>query len=230
MEQFNLQATTKSLLREFTTCTETQDILYWFNKAKNYKIIFEDKDISRDLYNRLILSGYCEINSPLEELECLKQLMKKDLSTDEKKIGNMLISLILKSLKNAQALSSALEQLLAIYNETYNKELIFSQMMNNLQDAVGESVTFIIIENQEPILKTGTINRVQNYEYVIIDNEKIPFIGYGIEINKITTNYGKMLYNNSRASISDNLTDSEEISRKRTELFGYIYKGAPKLV
>ena len=69
-------------------------------------------------------------------------------------------------------------------------------------------------------LLTGIIEEVEPFKSVTISGERYPFVGYEVEINKISSNYGKILYNNSCASINDDLVDVKEIEKRRAKLFG----------
>ncbi len=220
MEQFNLQEKTRELISELEELKEPLTILKWFYEAINYHYLFESEYLAKRIYNHLTQNGYTPITTSVLELEVTKSLLKKDYIDNKDKVGEKLISLILKRLEENSALGSLLEQFICLYNETYNKESTFTMMMNNLEKSIGEGVTFVIIFHGQLKLLTGIIEEVEPFKSVTISGEKYPFVGYEVEINKISSNYGKILYNNSCASINDDLVDVKEIEKRRAKLFG----------
>lgn len=222
MEQFDLRKEVDAQINKFETAllNGTVSILEWFYNSLNIKMIFEDESIADVLYKRLVTKGYKEIDNPIEELECFKRLMKRQADDSAERIGNILISLIMNNLHNNKSMEPPLVQFIEIYNETYNQERTYATMMNNLHDSIGESVTFVAIINSKIKLLTGTIESVDDYKSININGENYPFIGFGIAISKITSNFGKILYNNSHVALNDNLVDISEINKKNEETFG----------
>lgn len=222
MEQFNLKKEVDTQISKFEAALsrDTVSILEWFYNALNMNMIFEDEDISNTLYKSLIAKGYEEINNPIEELECFKSLMKRDVDTSPERIGQSLISLIMKNLHEHMRLTPPLVQFIEIYNETYNQERTYASMMNLLHEEIGKSVTFVVIVNNQIKLLTGVIEEVEDYKTITISGEKYPFIGFQVAISKITSNFGKILYNNSHVALNDKLIDIGEINKKNEETFG----------
>lgn len=222
MEQFSLSKEVDLQISKFDAAlmNDTVSILEWFYNAMNINMIFEDESIADSMYNRLISKGYKEIENPIEELECFKRLMKREGDNSAERVGYSLISLILKSLHEHKSLTPPLIQFIEIYNETYNQEKTYTTMMNNLRESIGEEVTFVAIINGQIKLLTGNIESVDDYKSVTISGEKYPFIGFQVAISKITSNFGKILYNNSHVALNDNLVDISEINKKTEETFG----------
>lgn len=232
MEQYNLESEINNVLNLFetTNMSDVVSILEWFYKTLDNQIIFENDKSADMLYKALISNNYHEIDSPIEELECYKRLMKKSDDNSKERVGYQLISLIMKSLKEHKRISSVLRQFIEIYNETYNKEKTYASMMNSLKECVGESVTYVVLLKGEIKLLTGILESVEEYKSVTINGERYPFVGYQVEISKITSIYGKTLYNNSHVSLSDDLSNIAIIKRKNEELFGNTYDESLKKI
>lgn len=222
MEQFDLRKEVDAQISKFETALEngTVSILEWFYNSINIKMIFEDESIADVIYNHLVGKNYKEIDNPIEELECFKRLMKREIDDSAERIGNILISLIMKNLHDHKSMTPPLIQFIEIYNETYNQERTYATMMNNLHNAIGENVTFVVLINGQIKLLTGTIENVDDYKNITISGESYPFIGLGVAISKITSNFGKILYNNSHVALNDKLVDKSEINKKNEETFG----------
>lgn len=231
MEQFNLEVKTANLINEFDKASflGTVSILEWFYKAINYKGIFES-DFADTIYKRLISLGYQEVTNPIEELESFKNLMQKSSEFDYEKVGFTIISLILKNIKEKTEMPSSLEQFICIYNQTFNKDNTFSAMMKELNNSIGSDIVFAIIRNGKVELLTGTLEEVEDYHSVTINGTKYPFIGYQVEINKITTSDGQVLFSNHLSSTSDILDEYNIIEKKNIELFGNNYNKELKKV
>ncbi len=150
--------------------------------------------------------------------------MQNSSTLNSEKLGSTIISLLLKSLSEKAPIPSSLVQFVEIYNEIYNKEATHAEMMKNMQESIGESVVFVVIREGRVELLTGKLNEVDPYHSVTINEEKYPFIGFNIEINKITNNDGKILFNNHLASTTDILDDLNIIEMKKIKLFGNNYK------
>ena len=204
MEQFSLKKEVDKQISKFETAliNGPVSLLEWFYNSLNINMIFEDESIADVLYKRLESKGYQEINNPIEELECFKRLMRREDDNSAERIGFSLLSLIMKNLHDHKRLSPPLVQFIEIYNETYNQERTYASMMNSLHEAIGENVTFVAIINGQIKLLTGTIENVEDYKSVTISGEKYPFIGFQVAISKITSNFGKILYNNSIVDIN----------------------------
>ncbi len=225
MERFDLEANTANLINEFDKASfnGTLSILEWFYKALNYKSLFEG-EFAETIYKRLINQGYTGIQNPTDELNCYKAIMQNSSTLNSEKLGSTIISLLLKSLSEKAPIPSSLVQFVEIYNEIYNKEATHVEMMKNMQESIGESVVFVVIREGRVELLTGKLNEVDPYHSVTINEEKYPFIGFNIEINKITNNDGKILFNNHLASTTDILDDLNIIEMKKIKLFGNNYK------
>lgn len=224
MERFDLEANTANLINEFDKASfnGTLSILEWFYKALNYKSLFEG-DFAETIYKRLIERGYTEVLNPVDELNCYKALIQTSNDLNSEKVGYTIISLLLKNINEKTPISPDLAQFVEIYNETFNKEKTHAGMMKNIQDSIGENVVFVIIRDGRIELLTGTLNEVDPYHSVTIDEERYPFIGFNIEINKITNQDGKVLFNNHLASTTDMLDDANVIEKKNLKLFGNNY-------
>lgn len=225
MEQFDLKTATNILLDEFYMISDKDTIalLEWFYRAINYKSIFEVPENAKKIYNRLLSRGYEEVKNSHEEYECFKKLMERTVDDSEERVGSYLISLVMKSLKENKPLPVSVEQLICIYNETYNKKHTYENMMASLETSVGGSVVFVISEYGKLNLLTGTLVDVDPFHSVTIDNEIYAFIGSERVISKITDINGKVLYNNGRATSYDNLRDSSKIEKQSQDLFGRNY-------
>lgn len=222
MEQIDLKRKIDLHINKFEIALKqgAVSILEWFYDALDFKMIFEDENISKAIYNRLVEEGYKDIETPIEEFECFKILMKRDQDSSAERVGNSLISLIMKNILEQQSIVPPLIQFIEIYNETYNQERTYAKMMDNLNDSIGDDVTFVAIIDGEIKLLTGTMDDVDVYKSVTINGKKYPFIGFQIAISKITSNFGKILYNNSHVALNDKLVDIEEINQKNEETFG----------
>ena len=226
MEQFDLQSSTNVLLEEFDMASNngTMSILEWFYKAVSYTSIFEKNEYSKRIYDRLIGKGYDEIQSSIEEKNCFKKLMERTEDDSEQRVGYYIISLIMKCLKENKPLPAFLIQFISIYNETYNKKKTYETMMEDLKEAVGEDVTFIVCEYGSIKLLAGTLESVDPFHSVTINGEIYAFIGSQRAISKITNSYGRTIYNNARATDYDKLRDFSIIEKKCVDLFGNNYK------
>lgn len=231
MEIFKVESNIANLINEFNVSSfnSVSSILSWFNKAINYKGIFES-EFGRSLVSSLKKLGYSGLTSPHEELEHYKKLMHTSTTENAESIGYTLISLIIKSIEDNNSLSPYLEQLIAIYNQNYNKEKTFNDMMDSLTASIGNYVVFVIIRDGSVKLLSGTLNGIVPYQRVVIDGIEYPFIGFNIEINKITSNDGKVLYSNILSSPKDDLIDYSVIEKMNNKLFGEKYKDKTKLL
>lgn len=231
MEHFDVEISIANLINEFSELktADNLSILDWFYRAINYRSIFESR-FKETIVTVLKEKGVTELTTPKEELESFKSLMKKDETSNVESIGNTLLSLILKSLIENHSITPYLEQLIIVYNETYNKEKTFSEMMRKLKSAIGEEIVFVLIRNRAVELITGKLESVNAYNNVVIDGIEYPFVGQNIEINKISTSSGLVLYSNITASPKDDLTDYKTLEKKKKTLFGNNYNGELKLL
>lgn len=231
MEKFSLESNVANLINEFNESSfkGAASVLGWFYEAIKYKGIFESS-FGTTVLNTLKNAGYTEVASPKSELENFRILMKSNPDDNEEKVGYTLISLILKSIKETNSISPYLEQLIAVYNQNYNKDKVFKNMMDLLISSVGNYVVFVIIRDSSVKLASGKLEGVIPYQKVIIDGVEYPFIGYNIEINKITSNDGKELFSNILSSPKDDLTDYNIIAKKNRCLFGDNYEETSKLL
>ncbi len=231
MEKFSLESNVANLINEFNELSlkGSSSVLGWFYEAIKYKGIFESS-FGTTVFNTLKNAGYTEVTSTKDELENFKVLMQSNPTDNEEKVGYTLISLILKSIKETNSISPYLEQLIAVYNQNYNKDKVFKNMMDLLSSSVGNYVVFVIIRDASVKLASGKLEGVIPYQKVIIDGVEYPFIGYNIEINKITSNDGKELFSNILSSPKDDLTDYNVIAKKNRCLFGDNYKENNRLL
>lgn len=229
MEQFDLKMFTRQFLLGFDqACLNgTNAILEWFYKIINYDLVFETYVQATNLYNKLSSYGFTDQLDIKDEVACFKKLMQKE-DDYEQRVGYYIIALIMCSLKENKPLNETLKQFICLYNEIYNKKSTYEYMMESLRDAVNTDVVFTLMRYGKPELKTGKLEKVEDYHSVTINGEVYSFVGVYSEINKITDSYGKVLYNNSRAD--GVLQDSSAIEKKKETLFGENYNKLIKLV
>lgn len=207
-----------------TSFNNTISILEWFYNMRNYKIIFEDETMSNLIYDRLLSLEYKELDSAIEEAFYIRKLLRGDSEEEMENIGSTLISLIMSHLKEHKSLEPYIRQFIEIYNEKFNKSKTYDKMMNSLKESIGEDIVFVVIIKNELKLLTGKLEEVDAYKSLTINGEVYPFIGNNIAINKITTNAGELLFNNSNISIQDELDDEKVVEKKREGLFKDNYK------
>lgn len=231
MEQYNAKINTSNLLSSFNAASDygTIGILKWFNDISDKRQVF-DESLCNSLITTLKSRGYASLTSPADELKSFKSLMQKDEVRTPEEIGSTLIALIIRSLKESNGLAPYIEQLISVFNQTYNKEDTYKSMMKNLSAFVGSSVVFVVIRNRTVNLLSGKLEEVIPFDKVMIDGASYPFIGYNVEINKITSNDGKILYSNILSSPKDDLTDEAGIAKKNRDLFGNNYPLESKLL
>lgn len=229
MQQANYLKELEYRIGEFknVSMSGTKNILSWFYDNMDSIDIFEVPEYASTLFNILSAIGFKEnVPTPNEELNCINRLYSKSMDNSSEVNGTLIISLIMESLKNEERLSMECKHLIEMYNEKYNKDKIIPDMMDKLSNHLGDEVTLVAILNGKNKIITGILKDVEPYKTVTIDKERYPFIGYHVGIIKITSNFGKMLYNNSYISSKDNLEDFSVIEKKNEELFGNNYKEA----
>lgn len=230
MEHFDVEVSIANLINEFneTSMKDNTSILEWFYKSLNYKSIFRSRFLDT-IIKSLKDKGIREIKDSNEELETFKRLMKNESELDIFELSDALLSLILRSLVEHQTITPYLEQLILVYNETYNNENIYKEMMSKLKSAIGENVVFVLIKNGNVNLFSGKLESVDSYNSVVIDGREYPFIGHNIEINKISCD-GIILYSNVISSPKDDLKDNNVIEEKKNKLFGSNYHDTFRLI
>jgi len=204
--------------------TSAKNILIWFYEMKDSIELFENEEYASIVFDLLKRVGFKENTTPSEELDCLNKLLSKKEDSSYEIYGSLILSLIMTSLKNRERISVEYKQLIEMYNEKYNKDIIMPDMMNKISRHIGENITFIVLLNGKPKILTGILKEVDPYRTVTIDDERYPFIGYHVGMIKIVSEFGKVLYNNSYLSTDNNLDDFSMIEKMNEELFGDRYK------
>lgn len=200
-------------------------VLEWFYKVSDASIMFEITEVSDLVYKKLISNGYREVISDEEEAKTYYSLINaRMMNMDD--LANNIIALILKSLKEHKNLDLTILSFIKIFNEQFNSEVVFNLMMEKLKNNLGSRVVINLVSNNEFILKVGILNQVDEYVSINVDGETIPFIGINTAINKIASETGNTLYNNSRVIPSIDLSNSTNIVKLNESIFKDSYRQA----
>lgn len=200
-------------------------VLEWFYKVSDASIMFQISEVSDLIYTKLINNGYREVLSSEEEAKTYYSLINaRMINLDD--LARNIIALILKSIKEHKSIDLTVQSFIKIFNEKFNAEDIFSLMMERLKNNIGTRIVATIVVNNEFILKVGTLNQVNDYVSITIDEEIIPFIGKNVAISKINNINGNSLYNNSRVIPSMDLSNATNITRLNEEIFKDNYRQA----
>lgn len=230
MPESNKKIELSELLNSFEKAdlNNAVSVLEWFYKSINQLLVSENQ--TEIIYNRLIEKGYKEISSAKEELDCYNMLMKDKESASAERIGYVLISLILKSLKEYQTLDMSLVCFIRIFNERFNNEKTYSNMMNYLNESIGKNIIFSGYINGSSFLKNGILEKVDAYKTITVNGERIPFIGYNTAIATVYDDNGNLLYSNTKVGKNYDLTNFSEIEKLNYETFGNNYNDSLKRV
>lgn len=205
--------------------TNPLSILEWFYKVSDASIMFEITEVSDLVYKKLINNGYREVISDEEEAKTYYSLINaRMMNMDD--LANNIIALILKSLKEHKNLDLTILSFIKIFNEQFNSEVVFSLMMEKLKNNLGSRVVVNLVTNNEFVLKVGILDKVDEYVSINIDGENIPFIGINTAINKIASQTGNTLYNNSRVIPSIDLSNSGDVVKLNESIFKDSYRQA----
>lgn len=205
--------------------TNSLSILEWFYKVSDASIMFEITEVSDLVYKKLISNGYREVISDEEEAKTYYSLINaRMMNMDD--LANNIIALILKSLKEHKNLDLTILSFIKIFNEQFNSEVVFSLMMEKLKNNIGSRVVVNLVTNNEFVLKVGILDKVDEYVSINIDGENIPFIGINTAINKIASQTGNTLYNNSRVIPSIDLSNNTNIVKLNESIFKDSYRQA----
>lgn len=200
-------------------------VLEWFYKVSDASIMFQISEVSDLIYTKLINNGYREVLSSEEEAKTYYSLINaRMINLDD--LARNIIALILKSIKEHKSIDLTVQSFIKIFNEKFNAEDIFNLMMERLKNNIGTRIVATIVVNNEFILKVGTLNQVNDYVSITIDEEIIPFIGKNVAISKINNINGNSLYNNSRVIPSMDLSNATNITRLNEEIFKDNYRQA----
>lgn len=200
-------------------------VLEWFYKVSDASIMFQISEVSDLIYTKLINNGYREVLSSEEEAKTYYSLINaRMINLDD--LARNIIALILKSIKEHKSIDLTVQSFIKIFNEKFNAEDIFNLMMERLKNNIGTRIVATIVVNNEFILKVGTLNQVNDYVSITIDEETIPFIGKNIAISKLNSINGNSLYNNSRVIPSMDLSNATNITRLNEEIFKDNYRQA----
>lgn len=205
--------------------TNPLSILEWFYKVSDASIMFEITEVSDLVCKKLISNGYREVISDEEEAKTYYSLINaRMMNMDD--LANNIIALILKSLKEHKNLDLTILSFIKIFNEQFNSEVVFSLMMEKLKNNLGSRVVVNLVTNNEFVLKVGILDKVDEYVSINIDGENIPFIGINTAINKIASQTGNTLYNNSRVIPSIDLSNNTNIVKLNESIFKDSYRQA----
>lgn len=205
--------------------TNPLSVLEWFYKVSDASIMFEITEVSDLVYKKLISNGYREVISDEEEAKTYYSLINaRMMNMDD--LANNIIALILKSLKEHKNLDLTILSFIKIFNEQFNSEVVFSLMMEKLKNNLGSRVVVNLVTNNEFVLKVGILDKVDEYVSINIDGENIPFIGINTAINKIASQTGNTLYNNSRVIPSIDLSNNTNIVKLNESIFKDSYRQA----
>lgn len=220
----------KSLSSSFATININNpiEVLEWFYDNINIKTYSEEDSLN--IYMYLKDNGYKPITSSSEELENYNIIMKNKSSINRIRVASTIISIIMNSLNKNNQLEITHTILIEMFNERFNKERTYKQMMSKLNDSIGKNVVFTYIHNNKNCLQNGIIDEVVDYKTISINGIKYPFVGYNVAIKTIDDVNGKNLYNNYLLGKNYNLTDFDEIESLNTEIFGNNYQEALKKV
>lgn len=215
---------TQMFMLSFQGATELLAYLYDIKKYLSYL----NKNEANALISFLEKNGYKEI-SPLEELETFKSLMSNKTLSGEI-VGFKLLGLIIKELKSDNNISSTTNSLLTLFNEKYNKDIYYEEIMDNLKDSINKPVVMLYIKEAEKKLVSGIVNSVEEYNSITIDGVRYPFIGLGMAICRIDNVEGRELYLNPRIKGDYNIVDFGEIIKITKDTFGPENTGNKRVV
>lgn len=200
-------------------------ILEWFYKISDAFVMFELPEVSDLVYQKLSSSGYVGVISDEEEAKTYYSLIEsRMINMDD--LARNIISLVLKRLKNHQVFDLTIISFINIFNEKFNNEAVFRLMMQRLRSNIGSRVVVNVITNNDFSLRVGTLNQVDDFVSITLDDEVIPFIGFNLAINKIASLNGSSLYNNSRVIPSIDLSHQVNITKLNEDIFKDSYRQA----
>ena len=102
-----------------------------------------------------------------------------------------------------------------------NVETEVQKYMEALKDNIGKRVKIEYVEYGVPQKEEGTLRNVEKYEWVEIEKVRIPFVGYGVAIQKILGESNEVLYENSFISNSYDFRRDVSINLLRALSFGH---------
>lgn len=210
---------------------DASSVLMWFYRIKDANIMFETYEVSDYVYNRLRNNGYDEIHESEEEKGVILLINGSSENVNKNTIARRIISVILRKLKKHESLDLALLSLVEMFNERFNRDVVFSYMMDRLHESVGLRVTFNAIRDGKFCLITGVLDEVDDYKSITVDGIKYPFIDINTGINRIATISGNVLFNNGSLNTRVNLSDVEEVKKLGEEIFMDKYRQElPKVI
>lgn len=228
MVAFNLNKNVNDLLYAFDNIdfSSVVNILDWFYDMIDYNSVFEEKMISEYIYNRLAKEGYTPRLSTMENLNGLRNFLSDTDHQDPIKFGNFLLSQILLNIKEHIGIDNGLLTLVEIYNQKYNVENTSRKMMESMREYIGTDVICLGYKDGKRFFKTHHLDGLEPFKSVTLDNIKIPFIGFGIAISKISSKDGKVLYDNKNIPNNYNESDFSVIEGLHKKCFGKAYQEA----
>ena len=203
---------------------DAKAVLGWFYKAIYYNSMYDNEKISSFLYGELASIGYESVEPDREYIKSFYKMLNKSTEMDDLKIANALISQIMAYLKQSRSFDESLNSYIKFYNEKFNSAEINKDMMKALRENIGSKVVFVRLKDGNYEMVSGTIDALEEYKAIIIDQERYPFIGYNTGIKTIYSIEGKYLYNNELLSKNTNLESFQAINELNYKTFGESYK------
>lgn len=228
MSRFKYIVDVDNLLNDFKKIDlkDVNELMAWFYKVIYYNIMYEDKNISNLIYTLLSDSGYQETDNSREATQDFYNLLNKSSELNETKISHAIIGKIMRSLKNSDSLDEALNSYIRYYNETFNHKKISEDMMKNLLENTGVRIVFVKYVDGDFQIQNGTLEKVEEYQAVTINGERIPFIGYNTGVKTIYSVDGQTLYNNNFLTKESDLESYDSITSLNEASFGSSYNDA----
>ena len=187
----NIKNEAKKSLLEFEKIdfSNINNILFWIYSNKENISMLDDYAIGKYVFD-VIKEKYFNNNYNIDD-----DIEKENFLTNDN--PNILLSSLMYSLGKEEGVSAKLVFAINNYVETYMEDKSKDLMMNYLNDNINQNVTIIGIKNNEYYIESGSLEGVNNKDYIKVNGIKYSFISDDEGIIKVVNNdTGYELYHN----------------------------------
>ena len=199
---------------------DRNELLKWFALAYYYNDSLVNLGVYDEVYDKL-----CEYYLPLTEdkdaLQTLKEIKQKNRRRTPKVISHIIVEQIMIGIKGKIGIDRAVRNILFNYHEKYNSEFVEELYMKMLKEYIGEEVFVSGYHTGQALLVKGTLNEVNDYNSIKVDDESYNFIGYEYYIASINDKKGTVIYYNKNSYDLSKLSAPEDIETARSVLFNH---------
>ena len=152
-----------------------------------------------------------------------KDNIKKGLEeSSQDKEALFLIEQIMVGLKGNIGVTKDVIDELIKYHTKYNHEFLTNLYMEELSNSVGNEVHIVGRHDNAPFIEEGKINKVDNCNFITIDNYEgdIPFVGFKHYIIQIKDKDGRVIYKNTDQLDVNRLIDPDDIQATKYRILG----------